>query len=435
MNPAQCRAFFKDLERFGIKLGLDNISALLSAVGDPHRAVPAVHVAGTNGKGSVCAMLAEGLRRHGFKVGLYTSPHLVRVEERIRVNDRTIPPADFRRLAGIVKRAGERLAAQKTIEGRPTFFEVLTAIAFLYFREKGVDIEILETGMGGRFDATNVTTPLVSVITSVALDHQEHLGRTVGRIAFEKAGIIKPGIPVVSGAVDPAADDVIRKRAMELKAPFLGVFDKAGRFGARPAKRGMRFSYRIGGTAYSFSPGLRGEHQGRNAAIVLAAASVLIRVWRPLDMNRIVKGIETARWDGRLELVSTRPNVFLDGAHNESGAAALRRFVERTTRRPPVIVFAMMKDKAIGRVARTLFPVAGEVILTSIPYPRAARPEDVLRLARPFAGNAAVQPDLASAIEIAKARAGKTGTVLVTGSLFLVGEAKRVLARRTKERK
>ncbi len=428
MNPAQCRAYLRDLERFGIKLGLDNVSALLAALGNPHRAAPSVHVAGTNGKGSVCAMLAEVLARHGFKVGLYTSPHLVRVEERIRINGRTIGPVDFRRLAAVVKRTTERLIAKKKLDAPPTFFEVLTAVAFLYFRERGVDIEILETGMGGRFDATNVTLPLVSVITNVALDHQDHLGRTVGRIALEKAGIIKTGVPVVCGADDSAAWKVIRKRAAEMNAPLVRVFGQDGRFETGSAKERMLFSYRIGDKTFRFSPALRGEHQGRNAAIVIVTASVLSRVWRPLEDYKIIEGIAAARWDGRLELVATRPDVFLDGAHNETGAAAVRRFIEQTMSRPPVLVFAVMKDKAIGRMAGTLFPAAREVILTSIPYPRAARPDEVLRQARPFGAKTTIEPDLAKAIAAARARAGKIGTVLITGSLFLVGEAKKVLA-------
>jgi dihydrofolate synthase/folylpolyglutamate synthase len=282
--------------------------------------------------------------------------------------------------------------------------------------------------MGGRFDATNVTLPLVSVITNVALDHQDHLGRTVGGIAFEKAGIIKTGVPVVCGADDPKAWKVIRKRAAEMKAPLVRVFGQGGRFETGSAKGRMLFSYRLGSKTVRFSPALRGEHQGRNAAIALVAASVLSRVWRPLEDDKIIRGIEAARWDGRLELVSTRPDVFLDGAHNETGAAAVRRFIEQTMPRPPVLVFAVMKDKAIGRMAGALFPAAREVILTSIPYPRAARPDEVLRRARSFGAKTTIEPDLAMAIAAAKTRAGKSGTVVITGSLFLVGEAKKVLA-------
>ena len=195
LTRAGCRAYLRDLQTFGIKLGLDSMRTVLDSFGNPHHAVPAVHVAGTNGKGSVCAMLAEILGGRGFKVGLYTSPHLVRVEERIRVGGRMIPERDFCRLAGTVKRRIERLLASGELEAHPTFFEVLTLIAFLYFRERGVDIAVLEVGMGGRFDATNVVTPLVSVLTSISRDHQEHLGRTVAEIAFEKAGIVKPGVP------------------------------------------------------------------------------------------------------------------------------------------------------------------------------------------------------------------------------------------------
>ena len=221
MTSSRCRAYLRDLQIFGIKLGLETMRIVLASFGDPHRAYPTVHVAGTNGKGSVCAMLAEILAASGLKAGLYTSPHLVRVEERIRVGGRMIPARDFLRLAGTVKARIDRLLASGELEAQPTFFEVLTLIAFLHFREAGVDIAVIETGMGGRFDATNVVLPLVSVITSISRDHQEHLGGTLARIAFEKAGIIKPGVPVVCGAESKTAARVIRVRWAYKSMPMM----------------------------------------------------------------------------------------------------------------------------------------------------------------------------------------------------------------------
>jgi len=425
MNRAACRAYLRDLERFGIKLGLENITKVLASFGDPHLSFPSIHVAGTNGKGSVCAMLTEILALHGFKVGLYTSPHLVRIEERIRVGRAKIPARDFCRLTGKVKLRIGRLLARGALEVHPTFFEVLTLVALLYFREKKVDIVVLEVGMGGRFDATNIVTPLVSVITSVSKDHQEHLGATISRIAFEKAGIVKPCVPVVCGAGAPAASRVIKDIALEDESPFFDVFDRENALVVE--RKGGRFAFRYSffGEAFYLRPGLLGEHQGRNAAVAAAAATVLGWVWRPLDKRTIVEGIAKARWEGRLETAAKRPLVLLDGAHNEGGAAALAAYLKEHCSTPPVHVFAMMKDKAIRRVVSLLFPLAKKVVLTSIPYSRAAAPADILRLARPFKDKVTVEPSLRAAVALAKSAAGPRGLVVVTGSLFLVGAFKK----------
>jgi len=425
MNSSACRAYLRHLERFGIKLGLENISAVLDSFGHPERFFPSVHVAGTNGKGSVCAMLAEILSRHGFKAGLYTSPHLVRVEERIRVGGEKISPSDFCRLTQTVKSRIDRLLRQGKLAVHPTFFEVLTLIAFLYFREKRIDIAVLEVGMGGRFDATNVVLPLVSVITSISKDHQEHLGTTIGKIAFEKAGIIKPGTPVICGAEAPAALEIIRRRAREVEAPFTDVFGRDNRLTCEKKAGRLACRYEFDGEEFRFTPGLRGEHQGKNAAIAVAAGKFLGRIWRPLGKKMIADGIAQTRWEGRLETAGRRPLVLLDGAHNEGGAAALAKYIVDFLPSKPVFVFAMMKDKAIRRVVSSLFPLAKRIILASLPYARAAAPEEILRLARPFAKKIIVEPSLPAALALAKSEAGPRGVVLVTGSLFLVGAVKK----------
>ena len=425
LSPAACREYLARLERFGVKLGLDNIRALLSGLGEPQRAFPSIHVAGTNGKGSVCAMLAEILRRTGLRVGLYTSPHLVRVEERIRIDGRLIPERDFLRLMGILKKKTEDLLASKDLQAPPTYFEILTAAALFYFREKRVDCAVLEVGMGGRFDATNAVTPLVSVVTTVTKDHMAYLGTTLAKIAFEKAGIIKPGVPVVSGVEAGPARTVIRRRAREQHAPLIEVFGPGTSF--RPLGRRSRaaFAYRIGNDFYRLSPGLRGAHQGRNAAVAAAVARVLNGLWRPLGKAAVEEGIKTTRWEGRLELVARRPAVYLDGAHNEAGAEAVAEFIRTRCSRRPVLVFAIMKDKEIGRVARLLFSRARKVILTTIPYRRAARPEEILAKTRAFRGKIILESDLRQAVSLARRTAGPEGTVIVTGSLFLVGEVKK----------
>jgi len=430
MNLEQCRAYLDSLQVLGIKLGLDNIRTLLEVLDNPHLSYPTVLVAGTNGKGSVCAMLARILSRHGLRTGLYTSPHLVLVEERIRINDRLISRPAFCRALTEVRQAADRLLRAGKLPSPPTHFEVLTCAALSYFKIRRVDIAVLEVGLGGRFDATNVVTPVLSVITSIGRDHEKYLGRTIGQIAFEKAGIIKPEVPVVSGVLRPTAASVIRKRARELRAPYLGALDSPHTLRAIKGKTGYQFVYKLGGGKYSFSPGLAGFHQGRNAAVALAAALRLGQVWRPLRKTWIVRGIEETRWPGRLETVCRRPRVILDGAHNPDGVKAVRDYVRDFIRRPVILVFGVMKDKDISGLARILFPIAQKVILTKFPYHRAAEPADILGHARRFAGRALIEPNPSRAYRLALAEARRLqGCVLATGSLFLVGEIKKIMAR------
>ncbi|HYA48130.1 MAG TPA: Mur ligase family protein, partial [Burkholderiales bacterium] len=301
MNPAECRDYLGHLQHFGIKLGLENIATLLGALGDPHRAFPSVHVAGTNGKGSVSAMLEEILRGHGFRTGLYTSPHLVCVEERIRVDGEAITPERFAALLERIRGTIDGLMAAGRLVYHPTFFEVLTALAFVHFAESGLDMAILEVGMGGRFDATNVVRPLVSVITTISKDHEKHLGSTLRQIAFEKAGIIKPGVQAVCGVAGGVALAEIRRVARERGAPVVRVFGPGTKFETRRSDGGFRFRYASGTDEYAYTPGLAGRHQGANAAVAIAAAEVLSRTWRPLRTARILRGIRGTRWPGRLE--------------------------------------------------------------------------------------------------------------------------------------
>jgi len=430
MNFEQCRAYLDSLQVLGIKLGLDNIRTLLGTLDNPHLSYPTVLVAGTNGKGSVCTMLARILSRHGLRTGLYTSPHLVSVEERIRVNDRLISRPAFCRSLTEVRRAADSLLRAGKLPSPPTHFEVLTCAALCYFKIRRVDSAVLEVGLGGRFDATNVVTPVLSVITSIGYDHEKYLGHRLGQIAFEKAGIIKPEVPVVSGVLRPTAASVIKKRARELQAPYLGALDPPHTLSAVKGKTGYQFVYDLAGEKYSFSPGLAGLHQGRNAAVALAAAVRLGQVWRPLQKTLIVRGIEEACWPGRLETVCRSPRVILDGAHNSDGVKAVRDYVRDFIRRPVILVFGVMKDKDISGLARILFPVAKKVILTKFPYHRAAEPADILRQARRFTGRILIEPDPSRAYRLALAEARRRkGSVLVTGSLFLVGEIKKIMAR------
>ena len=427
MNYGQCQSYLQGILDSGVKFGLQNVRAVLTSLGEPHLAYPSVLVAGTNGKGSVCAMLARVLCRHGFRTGLYTSPHLVTVEERIRIGDIPIPRRDFCRLLSRLKTVIHELIASGNLGSPPTYFEILTILALLYFRERNVDIAVLEVGMGGRLDATNVVTPLVSVITTVGRDHQEFLGKTLAEIAFEKAGIIKPGVPVVCGLSPGIARHVVNRRARELGAPFRAVFDKPGALQARRQKGGYRFSFRFEGQDFVFSPELRGEHQGRNAAVAIAAAVEISRRWRRLQKRRIIQGVREARWEGRLESVQRRPRVVLDGAHNEAGARAVAAYARDFLPRPLTLVFGIMKDKNIRRVSALLFPLAETIILTSVPMPRAASPELIFSLAPVPGKKIFLEPDPKRAVQKAIEMTPPRGSVLITGSLYLVGEVKRLL--------
>ncbi len=426
MNPRECRSYLERVEVYGIKFGLDNIGAVLDDLGRPQDSFPSIHVAGTNGKGSVCAMLTEVLARHGLRIGLYTSPHLVSVEERIRLGHRPIASRDFCRLLARVKRSCDRLLRDGKLAAPLTYFEHLTAMAFLYFQEKRVDAAVLEVGMGGRLDATNVVRPLVSVITSIGLDHQKFLGGTLAKIAAEKAGIIKPGIPVVCGVNDGTAERVIRRKAREAGAEFVGVFDPPNRIRSERIGSGFRFTFVHAGETFRFKPRLAGLHQGRNAATALAAASVLDRTWRKLERRKIIQGIEQASWPGRLEVFGRSPLVILDGAHNEEGAGVLAAYVRDFMPKPVHLVFAVMRDKDFRPIVRLLFPQARKIILTTIPFHRAAAPEEILRKSGGFRRRISLEADFRRALTQARAAAWAAGgSVLVAGSLFLVGEVKK----------
>ncbi len=426
MNYGQCLDYLQQILPSGVKFGLENVGAVLQALGQPHQKYPSILVAGTNGKGSVCAMLASVLSVHGFRVGLYTSPHLVKVEERMKIGDDQIPALTFCRLLTFLRALVDKLVAEGKLESLPTYFEILTCLAFLYFERRKVDMAVLEVGMGGRLDATNVVTPLVTVISSISRDHEEFLGRTLGQIAYEKAGIIKPGVPVVCGVSGGRAYEVIRKKARELKAPFLGVFDEKANFQVRKISEKCSFTYRLAGRDFIYTPSLAGEHQGRNAAVAIATALVLNQTWKHLTMKKIIQGIRRTRWPGRLEVVHRRPLVVLDGAHNEEGARALQAYIRNFLPRPLTLVFGIMRDKKIKKVARFLFPLADVIFLTGFPYRRAASPEQIKDETRGIGGEAVLEPDTRKAIQRALEITPRHGSVLITGSLFLVGEAKRL---------
>ena len=381
------------------KLGLERITAVLEALGNPERSYRVVHVAGTNGKGSTCAMIDAGLRAANIRTGLFTSPHLIEPTERIQIDGIPVSRADFERAFNVVHETAESL----DLDCHPTYFETVTAMAFWLFREKGVETAVIEVGLGGRLDSTNVVHPVLTVITPIDFDHEAYLGHTIEAIAGEKAGILKPGIPAVFGRQRPEAAKVLEARAAELRVPVTHFEDFEIRDLIIDA-RGSRFSGIV-------CP-LAGEHQVDNA--VTAALAL-----RALGVS--TGGIADARWPGRIEHVSPNPDIILDGAHNPAGARALAKYLERFYgSRRFWMIYAAMRDKAIDEVAGILFPLATELVLTAPDTPRALRPEAMAE----FAGRGHVEPDVEAAIAYARSHAAEEDVIVITGSLFLVGEAR-----------
>ncbi len=415
-NLAQATAWVFDLQKFGIKFGLSSTLDLLARLKVPHQEGRYLHLAGTNGKGSVAAMLSAVLTRAGYPVGLFTSPHLVDFTERFRLRDEDIAPARLLALINEVRAAVDEAEP-------PTFFEFATAMAFLYFHQEQAAPVILETGMGGRLDATNIVCPLVAVITNISRDHQEHLGAGLLNIAGEKAGIIKEGAPLVTYARQQRVLELFARRCQELGAPlYLGGrdFKTRGGPGGRFAYQGL--SRRLDHLALS----LTGRHQYRNAAVALAVLELLGRQGFALPEAAIREGLARTRWPGRLEQVSRDPRVLLDGAHNPAAALALAQALRARPRNGRLImVMGVMADKDVDTILARLLPLAQLVIFTKPQYFRAAATADLARRAAAFKHLEVIEvPRVAAAVARAQALAGPGDRIVVTGSLYTVGEAK-----------
>jgi dihydrofolate synthase / folylpolyglutamate synthase len=428
------------------KFDLAHMRVLLEGMNHPERAFPSVLIAGTNGKGSTAATLASILRASGLTTALYTSPHLLRINERIRINGEEISDDDFAALHKEVDRAAESLIEKKALPWHPSFFEMMTAIAFAYFARERVHIAVLEVGMGGRLDATNVAEPLVSVITDISLDHQKYLGNTVAEIAREKAGIIRPGGVVVTLPQQPQANDVIGNTILDLAAhgvsavqyvPPVSPGSSESRVPspeAQVANRGPRYRYPLqvmGGQILVESP-LVGRHQLRNVALAIAAAEELGKKGLAgITPQSIEQGIRETRWPGRFQVLPPSgewPEIVLDAAHNPAGAWALRSALsERYGDRPLIFVFGAMRDKAISEIAEILFPLAERVIATRPENPRSAAPEEIQQAARRTGAEIEPVAEVGLALERARQAAGPQTVIVVTGSIYFVGEAMRFL--------
>ncbi len=432
------------------KFDLAHMRILLAALNHPEQRVPGILVAGTNGKGSTSATLASILRASGLKTGLYTSPHLLRMNERIRINSTQITDHDFALYHDVVDRTAERLVSEGQLPWHPSLFEMLTAIAFEYFAQNKIDIAVLEVGMGGRLDATNVIEPLVSVITDISLDHQKFLGNTVTEIAKEKAGIIRKGGIVVTLPQHPDANDVIGNKILEVGAKAVSAVPyvppvspgSADHFGIRNSGNSAarkadvsqslsRYPMQVMGKQILVETPLIGRHQLRNIALAIAAAVELAAQGYPVTPESIEQGIRETKWPGRFQILPAQrdaPEYVFDVAHNPAGAWALRSTLSACYEdRRLVFVFGAMRDKAISEIAEILFPLAQTVIATQADNPRAATVAEIRQAAVRASANIEGAPDVASALTRAKIVAGPDGLVVVTGSIYIVGEAMQAL--------
>jgi dihydrofolate synthase / folylpolyglutamate synthase len=419
------------------KFDLAHMRVLLAALNHAERRFPSVLIAGTNGKGSTAATLASILQASGLKTGLYTSPHLVRINERIRVNGKEISDDDFAGLHGDVDRLAERLVAQGALPWHPSFFEMMTAIAFEYFARESAELAVLEVGMGGRLDATNVVEPRVSVITDISLDHQKFLGNTVGEIAREKVGIIRQGGAVVTLPQQPEANDAIGNTILELEArgvnavPYVPPVSPGSCEYLVPGTEQGKFLYRyplaVLGEQILVETPLVGRHQLRNVALAIATAVELNQQgFGGITAKSVESGIRETRWRGRFQVIAARPGwpeMVIDVAHNPAGAWALRSALsERYEDRPLVFVFGAMRDKAISEMTEILFPLAERVIATMPENPRAASPKEIQQAAARTGAEVEAVEDVQLALERARALAGERAVIVITGSIYLVGE-------------
>jgi dihydrofolate synthase / folylpolyglutamate synthase len=424
------------------KFDLAHMRVLLDAMGHPERRFPSVLIAGTNGKGSTAATLASILRASELRTGLYTSPHLVRINERIRVNGEEISDHDFASVHSEVDRVAEKLVERGELPWHPSFFEMMTAIAFEHFARQRVELAVLEVGMGGRLDATNVVEPRVSVIADISLDHQKFLGNTVGKIALEKVGIIRPGGTVVTLPQQPEANDVIGNTILELAAravnavPYVPPVSPGSAQYLVPSTKqdetGFVYRYPLAvlDEQILVETSLVGRHQLRNVALAIAAAVELRQQgFSAITAKSIERGIRETRWPGRFQVIPVRPGwpeMVIDVAHNPAGAWALRSVLsEQYEDRPLIFVFGAMRDKAISEMTEILFPLADRVIATRPENPRSASPGEIQQAAIRTGVEIEAVENVQDAVERARSLA-KVGTVIVvTGSIYLVGEVMR----------
>jgi dihydrofolate synthase/folylpolyglutamate synthase len=418
MSHQETLAYLYGLERFGMIFGLENISRLLQVLEDPHRDLKVIHVGGTNGKGSVSAMMASVLQEQGYRVGLYTSPHLVSFTERIQVNGVAITWEEVVRLTDLLRSRVE----EEGIPQQFTFFDFTTAVALYYFSHQEVDLSILEVGLGGRLDSTNVVRPVITIITNVSRDHFQILGERVEDIAREKAGIVKQGVPLISGATQPAVIQILEEACKMKEAPlrltgrdFRGERISSGTL-AFHGRRWHLTDIRLG---------VAGPFQVENATVALGGLEALGQKGYRIEEESIYKGLAKVRWPGRLELVQKSPQILLDGAHNPAAARSLREALqEEFDYRHLYMVMGIMEDKEVSAILAELAPLTVVLIATRPHNPRAMPPQRIAEIAHDYCSEVEVIEDVGEGVGCAREMAQEDDLIVVTGSLFTVGEVR-----------
>jgi dihydrofolate synthase / folylpolyglutamate synthase len=414
MTYPETLAHLYSLARFGIKPGLERITALLEAVGNPHHGLKSVHIAGTNGKGSTAAFLSAIVAAGGYRVGLFTSPHLIHFTERMQINGVRVSEEKVVSLLETVMRGAPPEA---------TFFEIVTAMSLLWFAEEQVDLVVLEAGMGGRLDATGVVSGMLSVVTPISLDHCEYLGNSIAAIAAEKAGVAKQGTPIVVSPQDPEVLEVLLRCSVEQNN---GLY-LSGRDFTMAWEDGGLFYRGLDRTLAGMKPGIPGRYQAANAASALCAAELLAKSGFALDDATLARGIETARWPGRMELFGSSPRILLDGAHNTAGAAALAEALQEISRSRLILVVGVMGDKDAAGILAWLLPLADMVVAVTPNIAKALPSSDLVLLCRNFGVACLDAGTAAKGLDLARMNAETDDLVLVCGSLYLVGEARALL--------
>jgi dihydrofolate synthase/folylpolyglutamate synthase len=406
------------LEKFGMIFGLTQVERILNAIGNPHKEIQALHIAGTNGKGSTAAMMSSILQKEGYRVGLYTSPHLIRFTERIKVNGKEIEEEEVVALIGWMRKEIEAAGITPPF----TFFDFTTAMALYYFKQNLVDLALLEVGLGGRLDSTNIVDPLISIITNIAKDHEEYLGKSILKIAREKAGIIKRGRPLITAATQPQVLRLFSKVCQEKMSPCYRVGKE---FRYLQGEDGDFHYEGLNRKLWSIHLNLKGSHQIINATTALGAMEVLEELGYRVSTDAMMDGLREVEWPGRLEMVSSSPRVILDGAHNPAGALVLKESLEKEFQyHHLILLIGIMKDKDIRSMLHLLSSLANHIILTK-PHTDRATPPFVLKKALGQNGKKAeIAEDLKEAIERGLALTQKEDLLCITGSLYTVGEAR-----------
>ena len=418
------------------KFDLENIRILAERLDHPERAYPSAHIAGTNGKGSTAAFLESILRHAGFRTGLNTSPHLVKINERIRVNGRDINDEQFAAVVTHIHGLIEELLAEGELRAHPTYFECVTAMAFAFFAAERVEFGVFEVGLGGRLDATNILVPVVTILTRIDFDHENFLGHSLEEIAAEKAGILKSGVPVVIAAEQRAeAHRVIVDRAKKLVCPIVNTATAYRAHDITLDVGCVRASVTEIATGWSvkIAPRLPGRFQLDNAVNAIATARLLTASGLRISDDAITRGIADAVWPGRIEKLQSKPDIYLDGAHNPSAARELATFLaENFAMKNIRLLFGAMRDKAVDEIAGILFPLATEVIFTEPRNPRAISAPQLAEIAAHYAVSSRIIPDAEKALEYAIAQSGSDDAIFITGSLYLVGQLREQWKNRVK---